>query len=172
MERLDKVRLTRREMLRLSVGGAGVFALTASGLAVSSGLAQGGGGGSLYIEAFPTSPLILSPFNDPLPIPKALAPIAKSVVDTWSSPPGPDNQDFVKGSAPSQHQLWPGQGVVADFPLPLVYQIGLEVAGHDFTSSLVQPINSNGKDVVPPGSGNSLARKLPSSTIYGFNGTF
>src|SRR3954469_9105601 len=124
METLDRVRLTRRDMLKLSAGGAGMFALTASGLAVTRGF--GAGSGNLYLEAFPTSPLILSPFNDPLPIPKALAPIAKSVVDTWSSPPGPDNQDFVKGAAPSQHQLWPGQGVVADFPLPLVYQIRLE----------------------------------------------
>jgi hypothetical protein len=74
-------------MLKLSAGGAGVFALTSWGLAVPRGLASGSG--NIYIEAFPTSPLILSPFNDPLPIPKAMAPIAKSVVDTWSSPPGP-----------------------------------------------------------------------------------
>src|SRR3954449_7538489 len=172
MERLDKVRLTRREMLRLSVGGAGVFALTASGLAVSSGFAQGGGGGSLYIEAFPTSPLILSPFNDPLPIPKATAPVAKSMVDAWANRPGPDNQDFVNGAAPFRHQLWPGTAPVVDYPLPLVYQLKVEVAGHDFTSSLVQPIDSFGKDAAPPGSGNSRARKLPTSTIYGFNGTF
>src|SRR3954447_15480022 len=172
MERLDKVRLTRREMLRLSVGGAGVFALTASGLAVSSGFAQGGGGGSLYIEAFPTSPLILSPFNDPLPIPKAAVPVAKSVVDTWSSPPGPDNQDLVKGATPFKHQLWPGSAPVADYPTPLVYQIKVEVGGHDFTSSQVQPIDSNGRNVAPPGIGNARPRKLPSSTIYGFNGTF
>jgi hypothetical protein len=42
-----------------------------------------------YIEKYPTSPLIISPFSDPLPIPKALAPVPKSVVDTWSYPPGP-----------------------------------------------------------------------------------
>jgi len=57
MERLDRVRLTRRDMLRLSAGGAGVFMLTASGLAVSKGLGASGSGGGLYIEAFPTSPL-------------------------------------------------------------------------------------------------------------------
>jgi FtsP/CotA-like multicopper oxidase with cupredoxin domain len=171
MERLDRVRLTRRDMLRLSAGGAGMFVLTASGLAVSSGLGASGSG-NIYIEAFPTSPLILSPFNDPLPIPKALAPIAKSVVDRWSSPPGPDNQDFVKGATPWTHQLWPGTAPVADYPLPIVYQIKLEVAGHNFTSSLVQPIDSFGKNVAPPGIGNSRPRKLPSSTIYGFNGTF
>jgi FtsP/CotA-like multicopper oxidase with cupredoxin domain len=171
MERLDRVRLTRRDMLRLSAGGAGMFALTASGLAVSSGLGASGSG-NIYLEAFPTSPLILSPFNDPLPVPKAAAPVAKSVVDAWDSPPGPDNQDFVKGAPASKHQLWPGTAPVADFPLPLVYQIKLEVAGHDFTSSLVQPIDSFGKNVAPPGSGDARPRKLPSSTIYGFNGTF
>ena len=104
MARLNRVRLTRRDMLKLSAGGAGVFALTASGLAVPRGFGSGGGG-SVYIEAFPTSPLILSPFNDPLPIPKAMAPTAKSVVDTWSNPPGPDNQDYVKGAKPWTHQL-------------------------------------------------------------------
>src|SRR3954454_2892749 len=94
MQNVDKVRLTRRDMLKLSIGGAGMFALTASGLAVPRGLAKGGGG--IYLEAFPTSPLILSPFNDALPIPQALRPVPKTDVDGWSSPPGPDNQDFVK----------------------------------------------------------------------------
>ena len=84
MERLDKIRLTRRDMLKLGAGGAGMFALTASGLGVPRGFA-GGGGGSVYIEAFPTSPLILDEargglaFADNaknyLPIPKALRPM-------------------------------------------------------------------------------------------------
>ena len=69
MSTQDKVRLTRRDMLKLSAGGAGLFALTASGFAVPKG--QGAGG--VVIEAFPTSPLILNPFNDPLKIPQALA---------------------------------------------------------------------------------------------------
>src|SRR4051794_9331509 len=78
MERLDKVQLTRRDMLKLSGAGAGVFALTASGFAVPRGFAGGGGGGggSLYLEAFPTSPLIVDPFRDTpenqLVIPQAL----------------------------------------------------------------------------------------------------
>jgi len=41
MERLDKVQLTRRDMLKLSGAGAGVFALSASGFAVPKGLAGG-----------------------------------------------------------------------------------------------------------------------------------
>src|SRR3954447_15703549 len=170
VERVDQVRLTRRDMLRLTAGGAGMFVLTASGLAVSS--SSGSGGGNIYIEAFPTSPLILSPFNEALPIPTAAAPVPKSVVDTWASPPGPDNQDFVKGTSPFKHQLWPGTAPVADFPLPLVYQIKLEVAGHDFTSSLVQPIDSNGRNVTPPRTRNANPRKLPTTTIYGFEGAF
>src|SRR3954469_12294723 len=83
MERLDRVRLTRRDMLRLTAGGAGMFMLTASGLAGSSSVGGSGGGGALYVEAFPTSPLILRPFNEPLPVPRAKAPIAKAVVDGW-----------------------------------------------------------------------------------------
>src|SRR3954453_1768764 len=169
MQTLDGVRLTRRDMLRLSAGGAGMFALTASGLAISSGR---GASGNLYIEAFPTSPLILTPFTDYLPIPKALAPVPQAVVDRWPSPPGPDNQDYVKGAPPFKHQLWPGTAPVADLPLPIVYQIKLQVAGHSFTSSLVQPIDSSGRNVVPPRSADSRPRKLPLSTIYGFNGTF
>jgi FtsP/CotA-like multicopper oxidase with cupredoxin domain len=163
-------------MMKLSLGGAGMFALSASGLAIPRGFAGGGGGGSIYLEAFPTSPLILRPFNDPLPIPAALRPTPKSAVDRWTSPPNPDNQDFVKGAPAWQHQLWPGQGVTSSFPwtttTPDVYQIKLEVAGHDFTTSMVQPIDSFGKNVTPPGMGDSRPRKLPASTIYGFNGGF
>jgi FtsP/CotA-like multicopper oxidase with cupredoxin domain len=176
MERLDRLRLTRRDMLKLSAGGAGAFLLTSSGFAVSSGLGKGGGGGSVYLEAFPTSPLILSPFNDPLTVPQALRPTPKAVVDTWKSPPGQDNQDFVKNATANKHQLWPGQGVTASYPwtttTPDVYQIKVEVAGHDFTTSLVQPIDSHGNNVTPPGTGNSAPRNLPHATIYGFNSQF
>src|SRR3954447_18206982 len=70
----NSIRLTRRDMLKLSAGGAGMFALTASGFAVPRGFGAGGGGGSLYLEAFPTSPLILTPFSDELTIPHALGP--------------------------------------------------------------------------------------------------
>jgi FtsP/CotA-like multicopper oxidase with cupredoxin domain len=172
MASLEKLRLSRRDMLKLSMGGAGMFALTASGVVIPRVVGAGASGGSVYIEAFPTSPLILSPFNDALPIPKALAPVAKSVVDTWSSPPGPQNQDHVNGGAPAwTHQLWPGSGAVSGYPLPLVYQIKLQVSTHDFTTSKVQPIGSDGRDVVPP-DGLGGSRSLPSSTIYGFNGTF
>ncbi len=74
------------------------------------------------------------------------------------------------------HQLWPGNGVVANYPDPratgLLYHIRLQVSTHSFTSSSVQtlvdyfdPI----KGKVPKG---TIVPNLPDSTIYGFNGTF
>src|SRR3954447_18262893 len=110
-----KVRLTRRDMLKLSAGGAGLFALTASGFAVPAGV----GAGALAIEAFPTSPLVLRPFNDALKIPTALAPSNPS---TWTSlggqpdqgkqdslPTSPNNVYKNKyGPTLGTHQLWPG----------------------------------------------------------------
>jgi FtsP/CotA-like multicopper oxidase with cupredoxin domain len=185
MSRLNKVQLTRRDMLKLSAGGAGMFALTASGLAVPRGFAGGGGGGgSVYLEAFPTSPLITSPFNDPLPVPTALAPSDPTKWDSLGGLPSPDKQDCLPvgnaayerkyGAKLGTHQIWPGDGPTAGYVdrKPVVYQIKLEVAGHKFTTSPVQPINSAGQNVAPPGSSNANPRYLPESCIYGFNGQF
>jgi FtsP/CotA-like multicopper oxidase with cupredoxin domain len=174
-------------MLKLGAGGAGMFMLSAGGLAVPRGFAGGGsgGGGSLYIEAFPTSPLILSPFNDALPIPTAMPasdPLAwKSVGDDV---PDPNKQDcFSVGDTKYKgrygydlgcHQMWPGDGSSAQWngwlsKTPIVYQIKVQAAAHSFTSSMVQPINSFGKNVTPPGTPNGAPRTLPKSTIWGFN---
>jgi len=174
-------------MLKLGAGGPGMFMLSAGGLAVPRGFAGGGsgGGGSLYIEAFPTSPLILSPFNDALPIPTAMPasdPLAwKSVGDDV---PDPNKQDcFSVGDTKYKgrygydlgcHQMWPGDGSSAQWngwlsKTPIVYQIKVQAAAHSFTSSMVQPINSFGKNVTPPGTPNGAPRTLPKSTIWGFN---
>src|SRR4051794_39522143 len=173
-----RIQLTRRDMVKLSAGGAGLFALTASGFAVPRGTASGG---SVYLEAFPTSPLILNPFKDELNIPKALRPQSEGSYTSWASKPGKDNQDCFAEKYPSLstgkystkysqplgcHQKWPSDKA------PLVYQIKAEVAGHGFTTSQVQPINSAGLDATPPGSNTRGPRNLPDSTIYGFNGTF
>jgi FtsP/CotA-like multicopper oxidase with cupredoxin domain len=174
-------------MVKLGAGGAGMFAIGASGLAVPRGFGAGGGGGgggSVYIEAFPTSPLITKPFNDPLNIPMAM-PACDPLSMTYGTP-APSRQDcFPTGSTGymgrykqslGTHQLWPGDGVTANYKWldkkPLVYNIKVEVAGHKFTTSDVQPINSFGQNIAPPGSSNANPRKLPESTIYGFNGTF
>jgi FtsP/CotA-like multicopper oxidase with cupredoxin domain len=174
MERLDKIQLSRRDMLKLSGAGAGLFALTASGFAVPRGFA-GGGGGSVYIEAFPTSPLILNPFQQEVTIPQALRPVDPTT-QGWKTLPSKDDQDSLPkvpgstyekryGPVMGTHQIWPDKK-------PDVYSIKVQVNGHSFTNSMVQPINSAGQNVAPPGSSNANPRKLPDSTIYGFNGTF
>ena len=86
MDALYNARLTRRDMLKWSAGGAGLLALGATGLTIKRGVAEGG---SLYIEAFPTSPLILEPFrpDNPLPIPGAMRPVPESQWKSWPSPP-------------------------------------------------------------------------------------
>jgi FtsP/CotA-like multicopper oxidase with cupredoxin domain len=176
-------------MLKLSAGGAGMFALTASGFAVPSGFGSGGGGGGggpVYIEAFPTSPLILTPFVDELVTPEALQPLDPTQWDSKGGLPSPDKQDALPyctnkyysdtyGLELGKHQLWPGQGMTKGYysnTKPLVYQIKAEVGGHAFTSSQVQPIDSFGRKVTPPGAGNSNPTGLPLSTIYGFNRQF
>ena len=151
MGRQNNIRLTRRDMLKLGAGGAGMFMISAGGLAIPKGFAGGGGGGgggSLYIEAFPTSPLILKPFNDPLAIPPALRPKDPMTWDSSGGLPDPKNQDSM-GASPTkdyynkygqtlgEHQLWPGDGPTAPSPssqfnwlstTPLVYQLKVQAA--------------------------------------------
>ncbi len=144
----------------------GAFAATADALA-----------GVLYLELFPTSPLIVSPFTDVLPIPRALAPVPKSVYSSWKNPPGPGRgQQSSLGN--QQHQIWPSQ---LGYPDPIVYKIDLLTRTHAFTTSQVLPIDSNGVPTVSfEGTSQSTVvthpagekRTLPNSTIYGFNGTF
>jgi FtsP/CotA-like multicopper oxidase with cupredoxin domain len=210
MGRLNNVRLSRRDMLKLSAGGAGMFALTASGFAVPRGFAGGGGGGSVFIEAFPTSPLILDAFADTpanqLNIPQALRPMSDADMNALDHHPlDPECQDVFAaraggpltkgtyvdryGEQLGRHQCFPVRDrFVAPGPdgtpgagtyqwkntTPLVYQIKLQVNTHDFTKSKVLPIDSFGKPVKPQKVSLNAdgTTYLPSSTIYGFNGTF
>jgi FtsP/CotA-like multicopper oxidase with cupredoxin domain len=170
--------ISRRDLLKIT---AATGAAAAASIVAAPETAQASGGGSTpgticsglqAIEAFPTSPLILNPFSDPLPVPKALAPVDPAVVAGWSNRPSgaPGCQDCDGGS----HQLWPGMpGTVCEtMPQPKVYQIKLQVAAHSFSSSPVRTLvpykDVNGK-TVPAG---TVLPKLPDSTIYGFNGQF
>ena len=174
---------TRRELLRLSAAGAGMLALAGSGplseILTGYRLPQhrhafAGGVNPEAIDelAVPTSPLILSPFSDPLPIPRALAPVPSSLFRNWSSQPGPGAGK--QCSYVEKHQVWTSQ---LGLPDPIVYQIKMQVAGHSFSSSQVQAIDSLGNPTVSwdaqrnPYPAGTL-RNLPASTIYGFNGTF
>jgi hypothetical protein len=198
LSRAEKIKVSRRDMLKLSAGGAGLFALTASGFAVPRGVASGG---PIYLEAFPTSPLILDPFRDieanQLPIPTALRPMdagtVKGLLDKNEDPYDRNKQDcFAADHGPlasgdylnrygkrlGTHQVMPGDTLPAPggsykwlSNKPVAYQIKVQVNTHDFTTSKVQPINSAGQNVTAP-NGNGGPQGLPSSTIYGFNGTF
>ena len=183
----------RRSFLRFGAAGSAVLALGTAGSLVVPDLRRRGllspdglfdaasiaWAGAIYSEKYPTSPLILSPFLDELPIPKALAPVPQisdsGVVgySDWSKPPGPGvgQQNSLDNDA---HQIWPNQIACPD---PIVYKINLQVNTHSFTTSQVLPINSSGLAAVsfdatgkkyPAGT----VRVLPPSTIYGFNGTF
>ena len=179
---------TRRALLRWgAAGGLGVALASARGLGgpylTQQGLLSADGAfaatstalGDLlfYVEAYPTSPLILTPFMDALNIPKALAPQATSAFSAWKLPPGPGNgqqSSFLN----ERHQIWPKQ---IGYPDPCVYKMDVQVRPHSFTTSQVLPIDKNGRPTVsfdqtrksyPAGT----VRNLPSSTIYGFNGIF
>ncbi|MFN0027964.1 MAG: multicopper oxidase family protein [Acidimicrobiales bacterium] len=180
------LQLTRRTLLRFSAaGGVGLVAAGAAsrllpdlqrrGLLSPDGVftaATMAFADSLYKEAFPTSPLILRPFQDVLPIPRAMAPVDPSVWKSdWTVPPSPGRQNSADNQS---HQIWPAR---IGYPEPLVYQINLRVDQHAFTTSPVMPINAKGQPTksydergrsYPAGT----QRNLPASTIYGFNGTF
>lgn len=181
-------RLERRSLLRLgALGVTGGAALTARSL-WAPGLAQRGlltpdgafaatstalGDIIFYTEAFPTSPLVMEPFRDRLPVPRALRPVPASEYLDWSKPPGPawGEQNSLRNE---QHQRWPGS---IGYPDPIVYKIDLVVAPHVFTTSKVLPIDRDGRPAVSyDEDGEPIARgtlrTLPASTIYGFNGTF
>ncbi|HEY3109783.1 MAG TPA: copper oxidase, partial [Chloroflexota bacterium] len=152
------IRLSRRDLARLTALGVGSIALPLARLAPT--IAD-----SIYIEVFPTSPLVLNPFTETLTIPKALAPVPSSVYSGWANRPGPGaGQQSATGRT---HQLWPSAS-------PIIYQLKLQVGTHSFTSSDVLPIDSNGRPTVSFDADGKLypagmKRKLPYSTIYGFN---
>jgi FtsP/CotA-like multicopper oxidase with cupredoxin domain len=180
--------LPRRSLLRLgALGVTGGALLTAKQLWVP-GLAERGlmspngafaatstalGDIAFYVEAFPTSPLVLSPFVDPLPVPQPLKPEPPSSYLSWTQTPGPGDgrQNSLRNE---RHQKWPSE---IGYPDPIVYKIDLRVAPHYFTTSKVLPIGRDGRPVVSfDTSGKPMPagtqRMLPPSTIYGFNGVF
>jgi FtsP/CotA-like multicopper oxidase with cupredoxin domain len=171
----DILRMTRRDLFKL---GGGVLLGSAAAGAFRPRPAYAD---SVYIEAFPTSPLIGgtgvdghgkavgSAFTDPLVIPKAQAPIPQSVYSGWANPPGPGvgQQD----STGYTHQLWPS---ALGYPDPLVYEIDVCVNRRNFSTLNVLPIDNSGQptqsfdaalNVYPAGT----LRKLPDHCSYGFN---
>jgi FtsP/CotA-like multicopper oxidase with cupredoxin domain len=191
--------VSRRNVLRAGAVGAAAFGLSAGRLILEPSLAQKGFNSpnglfgaasmawadSLYDEVYPTSPLILNPFTDPLPVPQALRPVPPSVWKNWPRPPGKNVQSVNPlGQPVGSHQIWPTD--IASLPNtlpqptanePIVYKIDVEVGTHAFTTSQVLPIDDGGKptesfDATGKKFAAGTVRTLPASTIYGFNGTF
>ena len=201
MNTREQFKLTRRDLLRLSVltGGATLIGSRAFAQSclneppqphpIEPGFGIGVGG-----EAFPTSPFLLEPFTQALPVPTAMAPVAnpgamrvrrKNGLDgDFLSPPGPGAGDqdswghrFNGSGIPfaGTHQLWTdGTGVsggaLPGFPLPnpIIYHLKLKVGQHSFTTSKVLPIDAGGNPIVAP-NGQAGPTPLPPSTIYGFS---
>ena len=187
-EPIDDDAVPRRTFLKLGAAGGAALALGTVGSGLVPDLQRRGllsfngifdaasmaFADAIYIEKFPTSPLILTPFVDLLPVPKALAPVPRTVFEAWSTPPGPESGRQTNADVNERHQLWCSAIGSVD---PIVYRIRVEVSTHNFTSSQVLPINSKGLPVKSfDASGKTYpagqVRTLPASTIYGFNGTF
>lgn len=159
-------KLSRRDLFKFGGAAAlvGSTLLGAKGAFASGGstIGQACGGGQV-IEAFPTSPLILSPFTDPLPVLEPLQP--NTDWNNWSMKPMTTGGQDSRGS---DHQVLPS---MLGLPDPIIYQMKLQVREHSFTSSKVMAMKNviqNGNLKIAAGS----TQTLPGSTIYGFNGTF
>jgi FtsP/CotA-like multicopper oxidase with cupredoxin domain len=172
MNARERFSLSRRELLRLGLLSGGAALIGSRALRPTAAFAVCNPDPFELGELFPTSPLILRPFTDPLPIPPVYQP---SDPTTWRdprtgllAPPGPGigQQDSDGGT----HQVWPSTVGIPDSKM-LFYKIDLKVREHAFTNQQVQPINALGQNVIPP-DGIGGPRSLPASTIWGFNGTF
>jgi FtsP/CotA-like multicopper oxidase with cupredoxin domain len=185
--------VSRRTFLQVGAGGAGLAACYAAGSVLAPslearGLASADGvfgatsielADALYTEVLPTSPLVLEPFKDALPIPEVLQP-------TSGLPEaGKGKQSSLKNKTGGYqaHQCWSDDAEIMAsnggkaYPEPIQYHLPIQVAEHSFTSSKVLPIDATGKPSVsfdrdgktyPAGT----ERDLPPSTIYGFKGVF
>jgi len=132
-------------------------------------------GQKVETEFLPTSPFILSPFVDDLPIPQPLEPLvgpqAMTDLGMLAPSPGPGRQS---SNGTTTHSVWPSDIKAADgkpLPEPICYLVRLQNATHSWTSSKVQPINAQGQDVTAPGRAPG-PQTLPPSDIWSFNGTF
>src|SRR5919202_2871635 len=180
----DQFLIRRRQLLKAGAAGAGFLAMGGAGLFSAGPMAQrllgAAAAAQTYIEVFPTSPLILTPFSEDnqLPIPQAARPVRDP--GYWATRNLPAPQPFKGGLQDANgavHQLGP-EGVTykgAKLKDPQVYHVRLETGTHKFTNSKVLPINSagqpsfffqNGKQMAV---GANDAVDLPASCITGFN---
>ena len=161
--------MNRRNFIRLGLLTGGVAMLPSVGVPWARA-----DGGVVSGEFFPTSPRILNPFSDPLPIPSPLAPSDPS---TWADPSGtlcPPNLDNNSPVGyPNQipdllKPSWRRYDSIAKS----CYLINIETAPWDFSSSTVLKKNWKIVNGVPQLDGTTSQVKLPASTMSLFNRTF
>jgi FtsP/CotA-like multicopper oxidase with cupredoxin domain len=191
----ERTGFSRRMLLRTSAIGATVAGLGAAKSLLAPNLAGRGlwspdgvfGAASIawadniYTEAFPTSPLILSPFTEPMRPKLAERPADTS---TWAVAPNKDQQNsYAPGTNNAEkHQIWAedatrlGSGYAKK---PLVYKLDVNVAEHSFVDpkfSKVLAINNQGQPVASFDNGGKTTvpagtpRDLPPSTRFQFAG--
>ena len=161
----DHFLIRRRQLLKAGAAGAGFLAMGGAGLFSAGPMAQrllgAAAADQLYIEVFPTSPLILTPFTEDnqLPIPPAARPVGGTAA-------GPSDPNLVKdyfsklnlpAPAPYKGGLQDANGAVHQLgpsditykgnklPYPQIYHVRVETGTHKFTTSKVLPINSQGQ---------------------------
>ena len=116
----ERAGISRRNILRAGAVGVAAVGLGAGkvlmapslqvrGLLTKDGVFEAGSiavAESLYDEVFPTSPLILTPFTDPLLVPSAATPLTSAQTGTLRPQPGPGvgQQNSFQNET---HQMWP-----------------------------------------------------------------
>ena len=153
--------LSRRQLLK-SGAAAGAAASVAAAI-------PGKARAAIYTEAYPTSPLILDPFTEPLPVPAATRPVGPGHPSAGLGL-DPANHDSLGGRP---HQVIPSQLPAPYNKDPLIYHLKLQLGTWKVSNNRVLPMNKFGEAVAPPpGSPVSLAAdgttRLPDSCIYGF----
>jgi FtsP/CotA-like multicopper oxidase with cupredoxin domain len=157
MSKKSGMKLTRRDVLKMSVAAGAATAVGGSIFAPRKARA------GVWNTGMPTSPLILNPFTDPLPVPMASRPTPVE----WD----PMNHDSLGGRP---HTIVPSD---LELPAPITYEIPIQVGEKNFTTSQVLAIDADGQPTQSFDSAGNVyaageARALPASVIYGFNGAF
>jgi FtsP/CotA-like multicopper oxidase with cupredoxin domain len=182
MTRQEFFRMSRRDLFRL---GGTVLAGSALALRPGTAAAQQGTinttwdwGCGVGGEPIPLSPLILNAFQEPLPVPQALAPVKDCT--GWSVVPNKYQQN--SEGAGYYHQTWTSDARLRD---PEIFRIALQIGRHRVTEGPVQYLRfeddlSGTIDEIIDVDNKGVGRKvktvgapenLPYTAITGFSGT-
>ena len=123
MDKHQPLKLNRRDLFKV---GGGLLLGSAAALRPSGAPAQFGC--DVGSEPFPTTPFVLHPFTDPLPVPAPLAPCSPADLG------GPAPDRFYQDCDHGMHQVMPSD---LGLPDPVYYKIKLQVAPHSFTICLI-----------------------------------